>query len=143
MKLTSILVAVDFSEPSQRALEAAIAMAKKLGGRIHLLHSYHVPIPGPMPDLIYFPPDTWTPVREASAKRMQEMIDRLRAEGIEGHLHLGPGYAVGAILETAKEVHADLIVLGTRGLTGLPHVLLGSIAERVVRAAPCPVLTVH
>jgi nucleotide-binding universal stress UspA family protein len=82
-------------------------------------------------------------VREAAAQKLERILERMKAEGIECALHLCPGHPVGAILDTAEEVDADLIVMGTRGLSGLKHVLLGSVAERTIRTAPCPVLTVR
>jgi nucleotide-binding universal stress UspA family protein len=89
------------------------------------------------------PPDSLTSYREAAAATLETLLEKLRSAGVEGHLHLAPGNAVSVIDEVAREVGADLVVVGTRGRTGLPHVLLGSVAERVVRTAPCPVLTVH
>jgi nucleotide-binding universal stress UspA family protein len=143
MKIENIVVAIDFSEPSDRALELAVGLAKRVGAKIHLLHSFHVPIPGPTPDTIVFPRDMWTSMRDAASGKLEESLERLRREGIDAELHLRPGYAVLAINETVQEVGADLIVMGTRGLSGLRHVLIGSIAERTVRSSPCPVITVH
>jgi nucleotide-binding universal stress UspA family protein len=143
MKIENIVVAIDFSEPSERALEFAVGLAKRVGAKIHLLHSFHVPIPGPTPDTIVFPRDMWTGMRDAASRKLEESLERLGQEGIEAELHLRPGYAVLAITETVEEVGADLVVMGTRGLSGLRHVLLGSIAERTVRSSPCPVITVH
>ena len=143
MEFENIIVAVDFSEHSDRALDAALGMAKRDQATLHLVHSFHIPMPGPTPDAVLFPPDTWASVREASAQKLERILERMKAEGIECELHLCPGYPVGAILDTAEEVEADLIVMGTRGLSGLKHVLLGSVAERTIRVAPCPVLTVR
>ena len=143
MKIENIVVAVDFSEPSERALEFAVGLAGRVKAKIHLVHSFHVPIPGPTPDTIVFPRDMWTSMRDAASRRLEATLERLEREGIEAQLHLRPGYAVLAIHETVEEVGADLIVMGTRGLSGLRHVLLGSIAERTVRSATCPVITVH
>jgi nucleotide-binding universal stress UspA family protein len=67
---------------------------------------------------------------------------RRRAAGVLAETHLVEFAAWEAIVETAKQIKADLIVMGTRGLTGLKHALLGSVAERTLRFAPCPVLTV-
>jgi nucleotide-binding universal stress UspA family protein len=85
----------------------------------------------------------WTRVREAAARKLEGILQRLETEGVDAQLHLCPGYAALAINETAEEVGADLIVMGTRGRSGLAHVLLGSVAERTLRRAPCPVVTVR
>lgn len=143
MEIGNIVVGVDFSEPSERALDFAIAVAKRTGATIHLTHSFHLPAPGPTPDVVLFPMDTWTSVRERAAHKLEAMLERLRSDGLTAELHLCPGYAASAIVETAQEVGADLIVVGTRGRSGLAHVLLGSIAERTLRSAPCPVVTVR
>jgi nucleotide-binding universal stress UspA family protein len=143
VKLANFVVGVDFSEPSERAFEAARGLARRLGARVHLVHAFHTPVQGPFPDLIVFPADALASYREAATRTLQAMLEKLRAAGVEGHLHLAPGNAVSVIDEVARAVGADLVVVGTRGRTGLPHVLLGSVAERVVRTAPCPVLTVR
>jgi nucleotide-binding universal stress UspA family protein len=62
--------------------------------------------------------------------------------GVDAQLHLRPGHPVTEIVAMAEELHVDLIVMGTRGRTGLAHLVLGSVAERVTRTAPCPVMTV-
>jgi nucleotide-binding universal stress UspA family protein len=142
MKLDAILVAIDLSAHSEKALECAIGLARRLGGKIHLIHSFHVPIPGPPPDATVIPREAMTASREVAARKLEAMRQRVEAEGVETVLHLRPGHPVSEIAETAKEVGADLIVMGTRGLGGLQHVLLGSVAEPMLRTAPCPVLTV-
>ena len=139
-EIKTILVPVDFSAHSDKALEYAIGLAKRFGSKLHVLHAYHVPVPIATPDQIAIPRDFFTSIREAAAKRLKACGDKVVAEGLKGETHLTEMLPVTAINETAQRVGADLIVMGTRGLTGLKHVLLGSVAERVIRTAPCPVL---
>jgi nucleotide-binding universal stress UspA family protein len=139
-EIKTILVPVDFSEHSDKALEYAIGLAKRFGSKLHVLHAYHVPVPIATPDQIAIPRDYFTSIREAAAKRLKACGDKIAAEGLKSETHLTEMLPVTAINETAQQVSADLIVMGTRGLTGLKHVLLGSVAERVIRTAPCPVL---
>jgi len=141
-QFSKILVAVDFSPHSAKALELAIGLAKTFGGRIHLLHAYHLPPLVGMPDEIVIPPDFWTGVRDAAARKLDKSAQKVKAAGVPVETHLVEFAPSDAIIETARKTKADLIVMGTRGLTGLKHALLGSVAERTLRLAPCPVLAV-
>jgi len=141
-QFSKILVPIDFSSHSAKALELAMALAKTFGGRILLLHAYHLPPLVGMPDEIVIPPDFWTGVRDAAARKLDKSAQKVKAAGIAVETHLVEFAPSDAIVETAKKTKADLIVMGTRGLTGLKHALLGSVAERTLRLAPCPVLTV-
>ena len=137
-----ILVPVDFSKHCDTALDLAIELAKESGSEIHLLHAYELPASVTMAYGVAIPQSVWDGVQEAAAKKLAESLARVTAAGIKGTTHLLTAPAADAIAETATAQHADLIVMGTRGLTGLKHVLLGSVAERTIRIAPCPVLTV-
>ncbi len=137
-----ILAPVDFSAHSDHALDYAVGLAKRFGAKLHVMHAYHVPVPIATPDQIAIPRDFFSSIRDAAAKRLKETSDKLAAEGVTTETHLTEMLPTTAIVEAAGRLHADLIVMGTRGLTGLKHVLLGSVAERVLRTAPCPVLTV-
>jgi nucleotide-binding universal stress UspA family protein len=136
---------IDFSEASRAAMEVAADLARRTGAELVLLHAY--PIPG------YTFPDGSV---VASPKMMQDLADqaqrhleewRVDAEKLVGAPRVTAEKAVGEpaaeILAVAAARGADLLVLGTHGRTGLEHALLGSIAERVVRRARCPVLTVR
>jgi nucleotide-binding universal stress UspA family protein len=137
----TILVALDFSEHSDAALDRAIALAKTSGATLHLLHAYEVPL-GSIPIYdIQVPQSMLDAVRDASARRMEKARARAEAAGVACQVHLTASPPTPAIVDTARALHADLIVMGTRGLSGFQHVLLGSNAERTVRLAPCPVLT--
>jgi len=140
-----ILCPVDFSDASRAAMEVAADLAKRFGGEVVLLHAY--PVPG------YTFPDGSV---VASPKMMQELADQAKkhldewrsdAEKLLGAPRVAAETAIGEpaaeILALAKARGADLVVMGTHGRTGLEHALMGSIAERVVRRAHCPVLTVR
>jgi nucleotide-binding universal stress UspA family protein len=142
IRFETFLVPIDFSTHSDKALDTAIALAKTFGARIHLLHAYHLPIQVATPDQIIIPRDFWTTVRDSAARKLEKTLQKVTAAGIAGETHLAEMPPAQAITQTAEKIDADLIVMGTRGLTGLKHVLLGSVAERTIRTAPCPVMTV-
>jgi nucleotide-binding universal stress UspA family protein len=137
LPIRTILHPTDFSPQSGPAFQVACALARDYTARLVLLHVK-------LPEIVYgdgyvLPPDP-TIVR----KELQGQLDRLQPPdaAIRVERLLVEGDAVQVILDTAKEVRADLIVLGTHGRTGLGRLLMGSVAEAVLRKAPCPVLTV-
>ncbi len=138
-----ILVATDFSTHADRALAGAVALAKRFSAELELATSVFVmPFAG-VPAGYGTPPDYLRGVREAADQRLGELGARISAEGVPVHqtvLHEDPSSGICAL---AAEKKVDLIALGTLGRSGLAHVLLGSVAERVARLAPCPVLTAH
>lgn len=142
IEMKRILVPVDFSSDSARALEYAIELARQFQARIHLLHSYPIHVGGVAPNGMVIPESFERACREAAAKRLGEWKEKTSAEAVACDAAVTPLFACEAIVQQAEALGADLIVMGTRGLTGLKHVLLGSVAERTIRAAPCPVLTV-
>ena len=124
MRPTEVLFPTDFSPASEAAGRIARAMALEAGARLHVLHV--VP-----------------PVTDASVFREQlTRVGQGLAEGLRVETALRSGLAGRAIVHYAHEKGVDLIVLGTHGRTGWSHAILGSVAETVVRLAPCPVLTV-
>jgi nucleotide-binding universal stress UspA family protein len=137
-----ILVPLDFSESSEAVLEWAAHLAEEHGSRVLLLHAYHLPVEFQQLEGAYLPDDFWATVKSESEQGLARYAERLRARGLEVETLAREGYPATAIEEEAERQGADLIVIGTRGLSGLRHLLLGSIAERVVQRAPCPVLTV-
>ena len=143
MATQHLLVPVDCSENAQQALEYAIRLASKLEARLTLLHVIQaLPLGGG--DMGVTVPYTYLEVLEAEiARRMQACLERVTAVGLEGESIIVKGVPFQEILETAKTQQVDLIVMGTFGRTGLQHLLLGSVAEKVVRLAPCPVLVVR
>jgi nucleotide-binding universal stress UspA family protein len=143
--LHRILVPTDFSKHSENALNYAAAFAEKFAAELHLLHVVQ--------DLALFIPEAVTaappiaPPVEQLTEAVREALDRviaqnqLRRFAVKAEVREGnPFYE---IIRYAKEKDIDLIIMGTHGHTGLIHVLLGSVAEKIVRKAPCPVLTVR
>jgi nucleotide-binding universal stress UspA family protein len=137
-----ILVPSDFSAHSEAALRRAVEFAKAFGAKIHLLHSYAVPVQGVMPYDFAVPDGVWDGIREAAESKLEELRQTVVSEGPEATVEVSPVIPSEAILAVAREIDADLIVMGTHGHTGLKHALLGSVAERTVRLAPCSVLAV-
>ncbi len=137
-----ILVAHDFGETSQAALTYAIDLAAKLGARVTVVHAYEVPVYG-FPEALALTADVLGRIQAAGGEALDGAIDRARQPGISIDKMLRQGPAWSEIGAAALETHADLIVIGTQGRRGLAHALLGSVAEKVVRTAPCPVLTVR
>jgi len=137
-----ILVPTDFSEAADSARDVAIDLSKKYGASITLLHCYEVPL------YVYsgapaVPADYWTPIRNAASRRLEVAVAELAKLSPQAKGMLSQGVPWEQILHAADEAKADLIVMGTHGRRGLTHVLLGSVAEKVVRLSPIPVLTVR
>ena len=137
-----ILAPVDFSEHSQRALDEAIELARSFGAELHLLHCHQLHPSAVAPYGIVVPRTFDHDVRMAALQRLSEWRDQASARGIRVLEHITARFPSEEIAAMAERLDIDLIVMGTRGLTGFRQVLLGSVAERTIRTAPCPVLTV-
>jgi nucleotide-binding universal stress UspA family protein len=142
IEIRRILVAVDFSEHTEAAVEVARDFAQKSGAELHVVHAFELASLLVSPYQVAVPDLYLVENRNAVGRRLEELVERLRDSGITAHPHLTEAPAAPAIARLAEEIGADLIVMGTRGTTGLEHLLLGSVAERTLRLAPCSVLTV-
>jgi len=142
IQIRTILVPLDFSDHAPAILEWAAHLAKEHGSRLVLLHAYHLPVEFQQLEGAYLPQDFWSNVKGEAQQTLDRHAEDLRGRGFEAEALVREGYPATAIEEEAERLGADLIVIGTHGLSGLKHLLLGSIAERVVQKAPCPVLTV-
>ena len=142
LEIRKILVPVDFSDHSQRALDEAIGLAKVFGSELHLLHCYQIHPTAIAPYGIVVPEAFELDIRTAAAQRLSEWREKASAQGVRVQEHITAHFPAEEIAAMADQLGIDLIVMGTRGLTGLKHVLLGSVAERTIRLAKCPVLTV-
>jgi nucleotide-binding universal stress UspA family protein len=117
-------------------------LAKSFGAEIDLLHCYQVNIGVTSAYAPTLPANFEAELREAASKELHEWREKAAASGVEIAEHLLTSSPSEGICSQAASLASDLIVMGTRGLSGLKHALLGSVAERVIRSAPCPVLTV-
>jgi nucleotide-binding universal stress UspA family protein len=136
LPIDQIVVPVDFSEHSRRALADAIEVAQQFGSRIHLVHASDLPEKIPLAD------EWCQAMKEEIARALDTYVDLAREAGVPAEIHLSDGQPWQAIVHLADEVGADLIVMGSHGRTGISHAFLGSVAERTLRTASCPVLVV-
>ena len=143
IEIRKILAPVDFSENSPPILEWAAHLAAEHGSSVLLLHAYHLPVEFQQLEGAYLPPDFWASVRAEAEASLAEYAAQISAKGVPVETAVCEGYAATVIVEEAAARDIDLIVIGTHGRSGFKHLLLGSIAERVVHKAPCPVLTVR
>lgn len=140
--IRKILVAHDFSPHAREAMRYAIGLAKAFGAEVHLVHavSQHVEMLSPYE--MHLPGAVVADLEDAARSKLDVVVGQLRTAGLVGGGRLRTGDPARAIAEEAEEIGADLVVLGTRGLTGIRHALFGSVAERTHRITPCPVLSV-
>jgi nucleotide-binding universal stress UspA family protein len=137
-----ILVAHDFHANSEAALQYAISLAKRLGARITVLHAYEVPSTG-APERLVMATDWVQQIGVVAGERLTEIATAARRPDVAIATELRQGAAWREIDSFAKEHAVDLVIVGSHGRHGLPRALLGSVAEKVVRTAPCPVLVVR
>jgi len=140
---TNFLVPTDFSPTARRALDYAIALAARLGARIHIVHVIGIPALG-LPEIgLALTTMTIDSLMADGQAALDRITNECRDQATFGEVVLRTGDARAEILQVATQVHADLIVVGTHGRRGVSRALLGSVAEAIVRMAPCPVLTVR
>jgi nucleotide-binding universal stress UspA family protein len=137
-----LLVPHDFSETAQHALSYAIDLASKLGARITVMHAYEVPTFG-YPQGVTLTSELIGDIHRAADTALAGVAAEARRSGVDVQPLLRQGPAWSEINSSATDTHADLIVMGTHGRHGVSRALIGSVAEKVVRTAPCPVLTVR
>jgi nucleotide-binding universal stress UspA family protein len=142
IRVERILVPLDFSDQAAGVLEWAAHLAEEHGARVLLLHAYHLPVEFQQLEGAYLPPDFWSNVKSEAEQSLGRYAQELQARGLPVEAIVREGYPASVIVDEAQSQRADLIVIGTHGHSGLKHMLLGSIAERVVQKAPCAVLTV-
>jgi nucleotide-binding universal stress UspA family protein len=140
VSIRKILFPTDFSEPAQSAQTYAVALSEKFGAELHAIHV--------VPEVILPATDTyaaWTLPEGSMQHQIAAAESSLKMAGLPVATlrTVTVGFAVEEIMKYATDHEIDLIVVGTHGHTGLSHMLLGSVAEKLVRLATCPVLTVH
>jgi nucleotide-binding universal stress UspA family protein len=139
----NILVPIDFSDHSEAALESAIQLAKTFGSELCLLHCYAINLGGVPPYGVSLPPTYYDEIRDTASQKLDRWLEKATAEGVKARPLLSSTCPSEEIPLMAEDLGSDLIVMGTRGLSGIKHLTLGSVAERTLRAAPCPVLTLR
>jgi len=149
-----ILVPLDGSKHSSKALETAIQIAKKFGGKITLINVFSVATPVVMPEpttltspaVPIMTPTELSEVAEAARKTASNILaegeQRIKAEDVQFESLVREGHTVQEILRAAREGEFDLIVMGARGISKIKEILLGSVSDGVIRNSPCPVLVV-
>jgi universal stress protein A len=144
MTISRILVPTDFSPDADAAFAYAMQLATALGASVDLVHV----VEDPMAAGVWSAGMYTAELAGLQINVIRDAQERLRQTvpmipGVAASREVRVGKAAPTIIELARERGSDLIVMGTRGRTGLSHLLMGSVAERVVRSAPCPVLTVR
>lgn len=142
IELRNVLLPVDFSEPSLKATEYAVSLGHKFGATIHLLHIIEDPVVY-LPMFESYPLPTREQFETYAMDRLENWISDEDSQGLKLERHYRHGKPHIEIIDYAADSNIDLIVMGTHGRGLAAHLLLGSVAEKLVRKAPCPVLTIH
>jgi nucleotide-binding universal stress UspA family protein len=137
LPIKTILHPTDFSERSNAAFDLACSLARDYQAKIHILHVAPEPVVGYGQGIV--PPETYR-YQHVMHEKLDQLVPKDAQVQIQRRLALGD--AATEILRLAGEIKTDMIVMGTHGWTGLARLLMGSVAEQVVRRASCPVLTV-
>ena len=142
VKISNVLVPIDFSEPSLQAVEFALPLVKRLGAELHFVHVFEpdYPVAGMVAMPLILPE---LQVGRRVRRHLKDVAAKHSLSLRSQNIHAIKGRPFEEICQLAGDLGIDLIVTSTRGHTGLKHLLLGSTAERVVRYSPCPVLVVH
>lgn len=141
-KIQRIVVPHDFEEAAETALAYALTLAEKFGSHVTVLHAYELPTYS-YPEMVAVAVELETEIRRRAIEALENMAREARRSNLEVEATVRRGSAWMVIVEAAEKLPADLIVMGTHGRKGMPRLLLGSVAEKVIRSAPCPVLTVR
>jgi len=137
-----ILVPHDFSEAAAHALGFALDLAERLGASVTVVHAYDLPVLG-SPEGLTITADVVGQLQRTARDALDGVVRSARRPGVEIDAVLRQGAVWSEIQTVAREKKADLIVMGTHGRHGFSRAMLGSVAAKVVRTAPCPVLTVR
>jgi universal stress protein A len=145
VEIRKILAPTDFSAHARNAVRYACGLAERLGGELHLLHVLSAIVPiGPDPLFApVLPAESYHESEVQAERALETLLDPSWGHPPSVAVAVRWESPVDGIVDYAREAAIDLIVIATHGRTGLSHVLLGSVAERIVREAPCPVLTIR
>lgn len=138
LAIRTIMLPTDFSEYAEKALPYAVSLCREFNAKLILIHVAELPVV--LPEFI---PDTTATIGADMTDHARELLDRIGRDvvGVDVETQLATGVAYREICRAVGDSNVDLIVLPTHGKTGLVHMLFGSVAEKVVRRSPCPVLT--
>jgi nucleotide-binding universal stress UspA family protein len=143
LALKHILVPVDFTETSDRALDYALEFASRFDAKITVMHAYEIPVYG-FPDGAFIATgDVAAQIASSAQKALDSLIRARQRPGVSLQGVLRTGVAWEETNRAAGELGVDLIIIGTHGRRGLARALLGSVAENIIRTATKPVLTIH
>jgi nucleotide-binding universal stress UspA family protein len=144
MEFRHILAPTDFSEYSKKAVASALELAKKFGAKLSILHVVELP---PYPVEGYVPPSLaatfFEDLERQASQDLAQVVPEAESAGVEVARLVTVGSPYRKIIDMAEAEQVDLIVMATAGRTGFSHLVMGSIAERVVRTASCAVLTIR
>jgi universal stress protein A len=144
MTIKRMLCATDFSPASRPALRLAQELARTLKAKLILFHAYERSVP--IGDGGYLPSSVlqqmWSATQEAARRNLKRLALSPQGKGVRISMQLAEGPAPAAIVRAAKKTRVNLVVMGTHGRTGVRRLLMGSVADRVIRTASCPVLIV-
>ena len=144
LTLQRILVAVDFTETSDKAFDFALELAAKFDARVIAVHAFEIPVIGFPDGALVATADIAARIQEAARQGLDAAVSARQGRGgVKIEATLREGAAQEEIKAVAEDSHADLIVIGTHGRKGLARALLGSVAENVVRTVKTPVLMIH
>jgi len=144
IRLKTILFPTDFSETSQEAARYAISFAREFKAKVFVLHVVNEKIftESSMPRVVSVE-EMEREMTEEARKRLKTLVPAEEAEGLDWETVIRQGEPFLEIIRFAKDQDVDIIVIGTHGRSGFEHIIFGSTAEKVVRKAPCPVLSVR
>jgi len=144
ISIQRIMFPTDFSDLAKIAQHYAMSLADRFGAELHLMHVVAPLMPYPDVSSPWIMPESELQHQiDAADQRLRRVVDFAWLENHSSKFTTVVGFAVDEILKYASDQNIDLIVVGTHGHTGLSHFLIGSVAEKIVRTASCPVLTVH
>lgn len=143
MSIRNVLVALDFSEHSQKVFDAAVEQAKAFGAQLHLVHAFEVLVYRGVRYDEVLSKETIDSAEEKAKARLTQLLADAEKQGVQGQVHLLEGEARDVLPRAASDLDADVIVIGSHGHSGLRHLLLGSVVEHVMRHAPCAALVVR
>jgi nucleotide-binding universal stress UspA family protein len=144
MNIQRILAPTDFSELSKQGLTSALELAEAFGAKLLLLHVVEPP-PYPVEGIVPSPlgATLLDDLERQASNDLTQMLPEARRSKVEVARRVVVGVPYRKIVEVAEEEKSDLIIMTTHGRTGLSHLVMGSVTEKIVRTAPCPVLTIR